>query len=291
MPIDDPFTAGQSPAADFTIDQMWSGYTPEEHAVWDMLYARQYKALKGRAVDDFFIGLDVLDLEGKATGGGIPDFARLNAKLKPLTGWEIVAVPHLVPDAIFFEHLANRRFPAGRFIRSENQLDYIQEPDVFHDVFGHVPMLAQPVFADYMQAYGEGGLRSLKYNCLKSLARLYWYTVEYGLINTDDGLRLYGAGLMSSHSECRFALESTSPSRIAFDLTRIFKTLYEIDDFQQSYFVIDSFKSLFAQTRQDFEPIYQALHSQTETIAPGQVLPADRVIWAGDGSYAAANTS
>lgn len=281
MPINDPVSARQIPKPDFTINQAWSEYTDDEHAIWDELYRRQMTALKSRAVDDVFTGLNALDLGA----GGIPDFARINEKLKPLTGWTIVAVPHLVPDEIFFDHLANRRFPAGRFIRDRAQMDYIQEPDVFHDVFGHVPMLAQPVFADYMQAYGQGGLRSLQYNCLKSLARLYWYTVEYGLIKTDAGLRIYGAGILSSFSECDFSLSSASPNRLEFDMKRIMKTEYKIDDFQQTYFVIDSFDALFDATRQDFEPLYKDLHAETERFAPKQILETDTVITLGTQSY------
>ncbi|MGB3456758.1 MAG: phenylalanine 4-monooxygenase, partial [Litorimonas sp.] len=217
MAISDPVIDEQTPAADFTIAQKWNRYTDAEHAVWDTLYKRQMDILKDRAVSEFHKGLGLLDLGA----GGIPDLGVINPKLKALTGWEVVMVPHLVPDNVFFDHLANRRFPAGRFIRKPDQLDYLEEPDIFHDIFGHVPMLTLPVFADYMQAYGRGGLRAESLGRLKELARLYWYTVEFGLIERDGALRIYGAGIVSSAGETPFSLESDSPNRLAFDLERV----------------------------------------------------------------------
>ncbi|MEE9347980.1 MAG: phenylalanine 4-monooxygenase [Robiginitomaculum sp.] len=283
MPLNDPIITAQTPRADFTIDQVWNAYTPEEHDIWNTLYARQIEVLKDRAVPEFYAGLEALDLNR----GGIPDFTKLNKKLHALTGWTVIAVPHLVPDDVFFDHLANRRFPAGRFIRGLDQMDYIQEPDVFHDVFGHVPMLTQPVFADYMQAYGQGGMRSLEFDCLKNLARLYWYTVEFGLIKTDDGLKIYGAGIASSATESAFSIESPSPNRIEFDLRRIMKTDYIIDDFQQVYFAIDSFDDLLTATQQDFAPLYESLQSDREIYAVEQIIDADSVLSRGDQSYPA----
>ena len=198
-------------ASDWTCPQNWDAFTAADHAMWDRLFARQSAMLGARAAGAFLRGIDVLRLEKP----GIPDYRDLNARLMAATGWQVVAVPGLVPDAVFFDHLANRRFPAGNFIRTPQQLDYLEEPDVFHDVFGHVPMLADPVFADYMVAYGKGGLRSLQYDALKQLARLYWYTVEFGLIREGGALRIYGAGIVSSHAESLFALDSDSPNRIA----------------------------------------------------------------------------
>ena len=175
----------------FVIDQNWAGYTADEHAVWDFLYRRQRDILADRADPAMLDGLEALDLNR----GGIPNFAVLNEELKRRTGFTVVAVPGLVPDEVFFTHLANRRFPAGQFIRGRSQLDYLQEPDIFHDVFGHVPLLTNPVFADYMEAYGKGGLRAMKFGRLKNLSALYWYTVEFGLIETPKGMRIYGAGI------------------------------------------------------------------------------------------------
>jgi phenylalanine-4-hydroxylase len=244
--------------ADWTIAQDWDAFSADDHAMWDKLFARQTDMLPDRAADAFLRGLDVLRLSKP----GIPDYRELNARLMAATGWQVVAVPGLVPDSVFFDHLANRRFPAGNFIRSPDQLDYLQEPDVFHDVFGHMPMLADPVFADYMQAYGQGGLRSLGFDALHKLARLYWYTVEFGLIQEAGGLRIYGAGIVSSYGESVFALESNSPNRIAFDLSRVMRTQYRIDDYQQSYFVIPNLDELLRVTVEtDFAPLYKSLES------------------------------
>ena len=271
MAVHDPVIDEQTPAADFTIEQRWDRYTADEHAVWDTLYARQLEVLRGRAVSEFDKGLGLLDLGS----GGIPDLAVINPKLRALTGWEVVMVPHLVPDDVFFDHLANRRFPAGRFIRKRDQLDYLEEPDIFHDIFGHVPMLTLPVFADYMQAYGQGGQRAQSLGRLKELARLYWYTVEFGLIRQDGQLQIYGAGIVSSAGESPYALESSAPKRIGFDLERIMRTDYRIDDFQDIYFVIDSFDQLLNATQQDFGALYQRLAQDNTRHAPGAVLPSD----------------
>ncbi len=273
-PIHDAVVERQTPRADFSIDQCWSEYTADEHAVWDLLYARQLEILADRAAPEFLNGLKKLEL----SRSGIPDLNRLNPALKAMTGWEIVMVPHLVPDDVFFTHLANRRFPAGRFIRRRNQLDYLQEPDVFHDIFGHVPMLANPIFADYMQAYGQGGLRALALGTLKNLARLYWYTVEFGLINSADGLRIYGAGIVSSFGESQYALEDKTPNRIKFSLERIMQTEYEIDEYQKTYFVINDYEQLFDATQQDFGPIYDRLKAQSQTFGTADVIKQDDLI-------------
>src|SRR5258706_1731955 len=217
----------------------------------------------------------------------IPDFRRLSEVLGKRTGWQVVAVPGLVPDEVFFEHLANRRFPSGQFIRKPKQLDYLEEPDVFHDVFGHVPMLMNPMIADYIQAYGEGGLRAQRLGRLQNLARVYWYTVEFGLLRQKEGLRIYGAGIASSYTESVFSLDSPSPNRIRFDLERVMRTHYRIDDFQETYFVIDDLDELLELARIDFAPLYARLGSGPE-YQPGDVLPADGVITKGDGSYHAA---
>ena len=268
--------------ADWTIPQNWQAFDADEHAMWDRLFARQSQMLPGRAADAFMRGLDVL----KLSKPGIPDYNELNARLMAATGWQVVAVPGLVPDDVFFDHLANRRFPAGNFIRTPDQLDYLQEPDVFHDVFGHVPMLADPVFADYMMAYGKGGLRSLGFGALDHLARLYWYTVEFGLIQQPEGLRIYGAGIVSSYAESVFALDDPSPNRIGFDLLRVMRTEYRIDDFQQNYFVIPTLDDLLKVTVEtDFAPLYRRLEGMTD-IAIADILPEDEVITHGTQAYA-----
>jgi phenylalanine-4-hydroxylase len=264
---------GEAPSADWTISQNWGAYTPQEHATWDTLYQRQCAMLEGRVVPAFLHGLDALRL----SESGIPDFEDLSRRLRSLTGWSVVAVPGLVPDEVFFDHLANRRFVAGSFIRTPDQLDYLQEPDVFHDVFGHVPLLTDPVFADYMQAYGEGGLRAARHGAIEKLARLYWYTVEFGLIRQSGSLLLYGAGIVSSYGESVYALDDPRPKRIGFDLQRVMRTNYKIDDFQANYFVIDSFDDLLRQTLQtDFAPLYTRL-AELPSIAPGTVLNEDQL--------------
>ncbi|WP_230635420.1 phenylalanine 4-monooxygenase [Sphingomonas sp. Leaf4] len=268
--------------ADWTIPQGWDGYSAQDHATWDTLYARQMALLPGRASAAFLRGLDAL----KLSESGIPDFEELSDRLEALTGWRVVAVPGLVPDDVFFTHMANRRFVAGNFIRRPDQLDYLQEPDVFHDVFGHVPMLADPVFADYLAAYGRGGLRALGLGSLKQLARLYWYTVEFGLVQEDGELRIYGAGIVSSASETRFSLEDASPNRVMLDLARVMRTEYRIDDFQQTYFVIPSFEELLRLTIEtDFAPVYAAI-GHAPAVAVDVVLPEDVVVTRGTQAYA-----
>jgi phenylalanine-4-hydroxylase len=268
-------------AADWTIPQNWDAYTDVEHETWNTLYARQMKILPGRACDAYMRGLNAMDLNL----GGIPDFEVMNPKLQALTGWTVVCVPGLVPDDVFFDHLANRRFVSGQFIRKPDQLDYLQEPDIFHDVFGHVPMLTDPDFAAYMEAYGKGGQRAASLGMLDKLARLYWYTVEFGLMKEADGLRIYGAGIVSSATESVFSLEDASPNRLAFDLERVMKTLYRIDDFQQVYFVIDSIDELKAVTLQDFGPLYERLKG-AEDLPIEAVLPSDIVFTRGTQDYA-----
>ncbi len=276
--------AGAAP--DWTIPQGWDDYTAQDHATWDTLYERQMKLLPGRASDAFLRGLDAL----KLSESGIPDFEELSDRLEALTGWRVVAVPGLVPDDVFFTHMANRRFVAGNFIRRPDQLDYLQEPDVFHDVFGHVPMLADPVFADYLAAYGRGGLRALELGSLGQLARLYWYTVEFGLVREGDDLRIYGAGIVSSAAETRFSLEDASPNRVMLDLARVMRTDYRIDDFQQTYFVIPSFEDLLRLTVEtDFAPIYDRVRDLPE-IAVDAIVPEDDVVTHGTQEYARSKT-
>ncbi|MEG8223787.1 phenylalanine 4-monooxygenase [Sphingomonas sp. HH69] len=269
-------------AEDWTIPQDWASYTPQEHALWDRLFARQAQMLPDRAVAEFMNGLDVL----RMTRPGIPDFDELSERLMKLTGWQVVAVPGLVPDRLFFDHLANRRFVAGRFLRTPDQIDYLSEPDIFHDVFGHVPLLANPAFADYMQAYGQGGLRADGLGAIDRLARLYWYTVEFGLLRQGDDLKLYGAGIVSSHGESIYALDDPSPNRLGFDLKRLMRTRYRIDDYQQSYFVIDSFEDLLRQTVEtDFAPLYAELDGLPD-LDTDTILPTDRVFTRGTQAYA-----
>ena len=268
---------------DWTIDQGWHNYTPQEHAVWKTLFERQSKLLPGRACDEFVRGMQDLPIGPDQ----IPNFEQLSETLSQRTGWQIVAVPGLVPDDVFFEHLAHRRFPAGHFIRKPHELDYLEEPDVFHDVFGHVPMLMNPAIADYIQAYGEGGLRAKRLGVLEKLARVYWYTVEFGLVKQPDGLRVYGAGIASSATETVFSVEDDSPNRVAFDLERVMRTNYRIDDFQESYFVLDNLNDLLELARIDFAPLYERVADASD-FEPGDILPTDTVLTRGSGRYHAA---
>lgn len=243
-------------ASDWTVPQRWDEFSAEDHWVWDTLFARQQTLLHGRAVEAFGQSLDVLHLSRP----GVPNFDELNEKLHARTGWTVVAVPGLVPDDVFFRHLSERRFPAGNFIRAANHLDYLEEPDVFHDVFGHVPLLAQPQVADFMQALGMLGLQALDQNALHRLARLYWYTVEFGLARENGDLKIYGAGILSSFGESHYALESARPRRLDFDLRRVLRTSYKTDSFQESYFVIERFEDVLALVlRNDLPALYGEL--------------------------------
>ncbi len=279
-----PFTANtahalrgnyQDMAADYTVEQPTERYTEEEHARWRFLYDRQMQLLPGYAAAEYLDGLKHLD-----AAGGIPSLAGANEKLRAATGWELVAVPGLIPDGIFFDHLANRRFPVAWWIRKEDELDYLVEPDIFHDFFGHVPLLLNPVFAGYMEKYGKGGPKALQHDAQNLLARLYWYIVEFGLIQTPEGVRAFGAGMLSSKHETIYSIESEIPHRIGFDLERILATSYMVDAFQKTYFVVDSFDQLFEICDQDFTSLYERLAGRAP-IDPATVLATDRIIHRG----------
>lgn len=282
---DDVFTAPlKKPGhvGDDWLEPAQTRYTSEDDAIWDDLFARQMSVLPGRAATAFMEGLEKLDL-GK---GGVPDFKTMSEELDNLTGWSVVPVPMLIPDHVFFWHLANRRFPAGNFIRTRETFDYIQEPDVFHDVFGHVPMLTDPVFADYMQEYGRAGWKAMRYNRLKALGSLYWYTVEFGLLQEAPGdIRAYGAGILSGPTEVVFATEAESPNRIMLNVDRVMRTDYVISDLQPTYFVIDSFEDLFRQTvERDFDKLYRSL-GPAFTYANSAVIDVDYVVNRGTQEY------
>jgi phenylalanine-4-hydroxylase len=260
-----------SAAADYTCDQRWSDYSDQEHLRYSRLHARQSAQLQGLACDEF---IEALAWLGDASR--IPKFEHVNDKLFPATGWEVVAVPGLIPEEAFFALLARRRFPVTHWIRNEDEFDYVVEPDVFHDLFGHVPLLFNPVFADYMQAYGQGGLKASRLDACELLARLYWYTVEFGLIHTSQGLRAYGAGILSSAGELPHSVKSPDSVRVGFDLERIMRSRYRIDTYQAGYFVIESFDQLFHATAADFAPIYEAV-KLLPLIDAGAVLTTDRL--------------
>ena len=256
---------------DYTVDQDWDAYRPAEHELWRRLYARQLSLVPRYASAEFNATLATLDY-----GTGIPRFDAINEKLEPATHWRLVAVPGLVPDLVFFDHLANRRFPVSVWIREPEEFDYIVEPDIFHDFFGHVPMLFNPVFADYMQAYGQGGIKAHALGAIEMLSRLYWYTVEFGLVETKQGLRTYGAGILSSGGEIAYCIESPNPNRVGFDLLRIMQTRYKIDTFQETYFVIHDFSQLFDATAPDFTAYYEQLRGR-EPHPACAILSTDKV--------------
>jgi phenylalanine-4-hydroxylase len=258
---------------DFLVPQEPGRYTAADHATWRTLFDRQTELLRGRVVPEYYAGLEALGI----TDAGIPDFAEMNEVLARATGWRVVAVPGLVPDAVFFAHLAARRFPAGYWIRSSDQLDYIEVPDVFHDVFGHVPLLMQPRYADYIAAYGRAGLAYAGQPALANLARLYWYTVEFGLMTTGEGLRIFGAGILSSAGESVYALESPRPLRVAFDYERVLRTRYEIDHYQEIYFVLSGYDDLPALRPAELDAHIAAAGAAPD-IAAGARVAADRVM-------------
>jgi len=262
------------------VEQPWDTYTATDHQVWGELFRRQRKLLVGRACSAFLQAQEIMQMSDAA----IPRFSDLNTLLSKTTGWQIIGVQGLLPELDFFDHLANRRFPVTWWIRRPEQMDYLAEPDLFHDLFGHAPLLMNPVFADYMAAYGRGGVKAhgVGSEALVNLTRLYWYTVEFGLIREAEGLRIYGAGILSSKSESIHCLEGAAPNRIGFDLLRIMRTRYRIDTFQKTYFVIDDFEQLFDATRPDFRPYYAELAEQG-SIPAGEVLEVDKVYQRGSG--------
>ncbi|MBL0419575.1 phenylalanine 4-monooxygenase [Ramlibacter sp. AW1] len=253
--------------ADYTCAQDYAGYGQEDHQSYRRLYARQQALLPGRASDEFLRALPSLGASDR-----IPRFEEINDRLWRATRWEIVGVPGLIPEVPFFSLLAQRRFPVTDWIRTPQEFDYIVEPDVFHDLFGHVPLLFNPVYADHMQAYGLGGLKAHRCGACEMLSRLYWYTIEFGLMRQPDGMRAYGAGILSSPGELRYAVESSEPRRLPFDIERVMRTRYKIDSFQQIYFVIESVEELFEKTAADFTPIYERLRRLPEFSPDGSPL-------------------
>jgi phenylalanine-4-hydroxylase len=266
---------------DCIIDQKWSNYSKEDHAIWGTLFERQQATLKGRVAQEYLDGLEALGIGAD----GVPDFARMNARLRKITGWEVVAVPGLIPSRPFFQMLANRQFPAGTFIRTREQLDYLEEPDIFHDVFGHVPLLTNPAYADYMNEYGRVGLAGMERKAVKFLARLNWYTIEFGLIRKPEGVRIYGAGIVSSFGEAKYVAGDASAHELAFDLERVLRTGYYIDDFQATYFVIERFEDLFELMKdRDILALIDQVRS-APTLTPFEILPEDKVLRKGTTEY------
>ena len=260
--------------SDYSCDQNYAAYSSADHDTYRRLYERQSALLPGLACDEFMTALPLLGAPHR-----IPRFESINERLQSATGWSLVAVPGLIPEVAFFTLLAARKFPVTDWVRAPEEFDYIVEPDLFHDLFGHVPLLFNPVFADHMQAYGKGGLKAHSVGACQWLSRLYWYTIEFGLIAQGDGLRAYGAGILSSEGELRHALTSGLPHRMPLEVMRAMRTSYKIDSYQNNYFVIDSFEALFDLTAPDFTPFYEQLQSQPG-ISAGQMLVSDSFITA-----------
>ena len=249
-------------AANYTCPQNHAAYTAADHDTYRRLYERQSALLPGLASEAFIAALPSLGIKDH-----IPRFEEINERLYRATRWEIVAVPGLIPEVPFFTLLANRQFPVTDWIRTPQEFDYIVEPDIFHDLFGHVPLLFNPVFADCVQRYGQGGLKAQGLGSCEMLSRLYWYTIEFGLIREAGGLRAYGAGILSSAGELPYAVQSPKPQRLPLQLERTMRTRYKIDSYQQTYFVIDSFEQLFDMTAADFAPMYERLRGMPEFAA------------------------
>ncbi len=248
--------------ADYTCNQDYASYTAADHDTYRRLYERQRALLPGLASQAFINALPSLGASDR-----IPRFEEVNERLYKATGWELVGVPGLIPEVPFFTLLANRKFPVTDWIRKPEEFEYIVEPDIFHDLFGHVPLLFNPVFGDYVQRYGQGGLKAQGLGSCEMLSRLYWYTIEFGLIREAGELRAYGAGILSSSGELAYSVQSPEPQRIALQLERTMRTRYKIDTYQQTYFVIDSFEQLFDMTAADFAPIYERLRGLPEFAA------------------------
>ena len=265
---------------DMTIDFKWEDFNESDHEMWRFLYKRNMPIIAGRACKEYLEGIKLLDFDNE---DGIPHFDRINEKLGKLTGWQIVCVPGLVPAEKFFPMIAARKFPMTGFIRQPHEVDYLQEPDVFHEMFGHVTMLANPIFADYSQAFGEGGLKAMKLGYAEYLEALYWFTIEFGLINTSEGRRIYGAGITSSPGESIYSV-SEKATHVAYDVKRVMRQKYRIDSFQHHYFVIDSFEQLLESTLPDFTPYYEEI-AKLPPVEIEALLPEDLVIQRGADSY------
>jgi len=263
------------------IEQHWDKYTPQDHKTWGALFNRQLTTLKGKVCQEYLDGLKTLHL----TADEVPNYDKMNRYLKAATGWEVLPVPGLIASRPFFSMLANKQFPAGTFIRTPEQLDYLEEPDIFHDVFGHVPLLSNPAYADYMQAYGKGGLLAMDHKGVKYLARLNWYTIEFGLIVSGGDFKAYGAGIMSSFGEAKYVMSDPSPNIVKFNLERVLRTGYYIDDLQATYFAINSFESLFREcVERPFVPLYDE-YNQKPRLSPFELLEGDQVLRRGSGEY------
>jgi phenylalanine-4-hydroxylase len=256
---------------DYTCEQQ-AEYSPEEHARYERLFQRLMALVPGRASDEFIAALPNLGDHSQ-----IPRLETTSQRLMDATGWQIVAVPGLIPEVPFFTLLANKKFPVTDWLRHESEFDYVVEPDIFHDMFGHVPQMFNQTYADYMEAYGKAALRAHAIDACEQLSRLYWFTIEFGLMKAKDGVRAYGAGILSSPGELRRSVESREPNRIMLDVGRCMRTAYEIDTYQQNYFVIESFEHLRELTAPDFTSLY-ATAKASQVLPAGTLIASDRPV-------------
>ncbi len=252
----------------FIVLQDHARISAADHATWRTLYRRQAALLPAHAAKAFRDGLARLEV-----ARGVPDFEAASRQLRGLTGWSLVAVPGLIPDGAFFDHLAARRFPVTVWIRRPDELDYVVEPDVFHDFFGHVPLLGEPVFAAFLEGYGRMGEHAARIGALKPLARLYWHMVEFGLIREGNAPKAYGAGILSSSAETLYSTTGTEPRRLRFDAARVLRSDYEIDKLQPTYFVLDDYAQLFGCMGR--LPELLAMARDAAPIPPGAADPSD----------------
>lgn len=262
------------------VAQDWSTYTVRDHSTWRNMYARMEHVLQGRICDEFLAGLNALNLPSHE----IVKFEQLSFHLSQATRWQYIAVSGFIPTDIFFYLLANRRFPSSRFMRDPDGLTYQELPDIFHDVYGHAPLLINPVIADFMQAFGRAGVATKSERKRLMLSRLYWFTVEVGLVAHQDGLRVFGAAIASSEKETMFCLHDKSPNILKFDHKRIMRTPYSMYDLQETYFVIDSLEALLALSRDNFACIDDC-DPELPDLERGQLISSDLIMQKGTGLY------
>lgn len=244
------------------MKQNYKNYTAEDQQVWKILFERQFPSLPKAATKQFLLGLDQVNFTGEA----IPNFEETNKVLRELTGWEIYAVPGIVEDALFFDLMANKKFPATTWVRKMSELDYLEEPDMFHDVFAHIPLLANQAFVDFLQAISKFGQEWIDDEwAIHLLSRIYWFTIEFGLIREDGELKIYGAGVLSSSGETKYSL-SNEPNHFDYDVDKILDTPYRKDNMQENYFIIDSYEQLFESLPEIKTKIEQRLKAKAATV-------------------------
>lgn len=244
------------------MKQNYDNYTAEDQKVWNILFDRQFPSLPKAATKEFLVGLDKVNFNGQA----IPNFEETNKLLRALTGWEIYAVPGIVEDGLFFDLMANKKFPATTWVRKMSELDYLEEPDMFHDVFAHIPLLANQSFVDFLQAISKFGQEWIEDEwAIHLLSRIYWFTIEFGLIREEGELKIYGAGILSSSGETKYSL-SDEPNHFEYDVDTILDTPYRKDNMQENYFIIDSYEQLYESLPEIKSKIEERLKAKEATV-------------------------